>query len=79
MEKYLSELKVKDEGKVKGILGNGVLKKKLLDMGVIPGSYFEVTKQAPLGGPIDVKIKGYHLTLRKAEAENIMVGVDWNE
>lgn len=42
-------------------------------MGVIPGSPVEVVKVAPLGDPIDVRIKGYHLSLRKEEAKDILV------
>ncbi len=75
-EKYLSDLKPKSKGKIKKIEGVGNLKKKLLDMGVIPGSPFEIVKVAPLGDPVDVKIKGYHLSLRKEEAKNIAVDVE---
>jgi len=76
MEKYLSELKAKDKGKIKGISGDGILKRKLLDMGVVPGSFIEIIKLAPLGDPIDLKIKGYHLTLRKEECNFITVEAD---
>ena len=73
MEKYLSELKIRDKGKIKGISGEGILKRKLLDMGVVPGSFVEIIKLAPLGDPINVKIKGYHLSLRKEEGNFITV------
>ncbi len=71
--KYLSDLKPKDKAKVKKINSEMSLKQKLLDMGIIPGSTFEVIKLAPLGDPIDIKIKGYHLSLRKQEAACIIV------
>ncbi|MCB1195916.1 ferrous iron transport protein A [bacterium] len=71
--KYLSELKPKDTGTIKKIEGTGNLKRKLLDMGVIPGSSFEIVKLAPLGDPVEIKIKGYHLSLRKEEANKITV------
>lgn len=71
--KYLSELKPKDKAKIKKISSDLPLKQKLLDMGIIPGSVFEVIKLAPLGDPIDIKIKGYHLSLRKQEAACIIV------
>ncbi|MCD4779532.1 MAG: ferrous iron transport protein A [Candidatus Omnitrophica bacterium] len=73
--KILSELIPGEKGKVKQITGEGTLKRKLLDMGVIPGSDVEVIKVAPLGDPIDIKIKGYHLSLRKEEAKQISIKV----
>ena len=75
MEKILSELKPKESGKVKKVYGDGVLHKRLLDMGVIKGVKIEVVKVAPLGDPLDIKVKGYHLTLRKQEAAQISVEV----
>lgn len=75
MEKILSELKPKESGKVKNIYGEGVLHRRLLDMGIIKGATIEVTKVAPLGDPIDIKVKGYHLSLRKEEAARISVEV----
>lgn len=69
----LGELKPGDSAKVLRISGGGPLKKRLLDMGVIAGTPVEVLKAAPLGDPIDVKLKGYHLTLRKAEAAQIII------
>ncbi|MCK5707488.1 MAG: ferrous iron transport protein A [Candidatus Aureabacteria bacterium] len=71
----LSELEPCSKGIVKRVEGQGNLKRKLLDMGVIPGSSIEVVKLAPLGDPVDVKIKGYHLSLRKEEAIQISVEV----
>ncbi|MFA6358031.1 MAG: FeoA family protein [Candidatus Omnitrophota bacterium] len=71
--KVLSDLKARDKGKVKQITGQGQLKKKLLDMGVIPGNEFEVLRVAPLGDPVEVRIKGYNLSLRKEEARQISV------
>ena len=63
------------KGIVRKVEGQGNLKRKLLDMGVIPGSSIEVAKLAPLGDPVDVKIKGYDLSLRKEEANQISVEV----
>ena len=71
----LSELKPHSKGIVKKVEGQGNLKRKLLDMGIVPGSSIEVVKFAPLGDPIDVKIRGYHLSLRKEEAKQISVEV----
>jgi len=76
MEKILSELKPKESGKVKKIYAEGMLHRRLLDMGIIKGTAIEVTKVAPLGDPIDIKVKGYHLSLRKEEAAQISVEVN---
>ena len=76
MEKNLSELNPKEAGKVKKIYGEGALYKRLLDMGIIKGTTIEVVRVAPLGDPIDIKVKGYHLSLRKEEAAQIFVEVN---
>jgi Fe2+ transport system protein FeoA len=74
--KKISDLKPGNKGRIKKIEGGGPLRRKLLDMGIIPGSPFEIIKLAPLGDPVDVKIKRYHLSLRKAEAATILVEVE---
>jgi ferrous iron transport protein A len=76
MEKNLSELKPKELCRVKRIYGEGALPKRLLDMGIIKGTEIEVIKVAPLGDPIDIKVKGYHLSLRREEAAQICVEVN---
>ena len=47
--------------------------KRLVEMGISRGSVIEVERVAPLGDPIEVKVKGYHLSIRKEEAQNIEV------
>lgn len=74
-EGTLSTLKPGDQGIVKKINAQGSLKQRLLDMGIVAGSTFEVVKLAPLGDPIDIRIKGYHLSLRKEEAKSIIVEI----
>lgn len=71
----LSELKEKEKGRIKAIRGERGLKKRLQDMGIVAGEIVEVVKIAPLGDPIDICVKGYSLSLRKSEAENIEVEV----
>ena len=73
--RYLSDLTPKAKAKVKRIEGEGNLKRKLLDMGILPGVVFEVIKLAPLGDPIEIKVKGYNLSLRKGEARQVSVEV----
>ena len=71
--KPLKELKPKDKGKIVRVGGKGSVHRRLLDMGLVTGAEVEVERVAPLGDPMQVKIKGYHLTLRKEEAANIWV------
>ena len=69
------KLKPKEKGKVVRVGGRGGIHRRLLDMGLVSGTKIEVERVAPLGDPIEEKVKGYHLTLRKEEAENIEVEV----
>jgi Fe2+ transport system protein FeoA len=73
--KPLNQLKPKDTGKIIRVECGGALRRRILDMGVIPGTEVKVERVAPLGNPIEIKIKGYHLSLRKEEAANIYVEV----
>ncbi|MEA2022129.1 MAG: FeoA family protein [Candidatus Caldatribacteriota bacterium] len=73
MLKPLSSLKKNESGLVKRNSTTGELKQKLLDMGIVSNAQVKVLKVAPLGSPIDILIKGYQLTLRKEEAEKILV------
>ena len=74
--KPLRELKTGERGKIVKVGGGGGIHRRLLDMGLVSGSDVEVERVAPLGDPIEVRIKGYHLTLRKEEAANIYVEVE---
>lgn len=71
----LSELKVGQKAKVLSIKTTGALKKRFMDMGVLDGEIVIVEKIAPLGDPVDIVVKNYHLSLRKNEAEKIEVEV----
>lgn len=53
--------------------GQGGLRRRIMDMGITPGTSIVVRKVAPLGDPIEVKVRGYGLSLRKADAEMIEV------
>ncbi len=75
-EKILRELKPGESGKVIKISGSGSVHRRILDMGIVKGSEIEVERVAPLGDPIEIKVKGYHLSLRKEEAANIFIEVD---
>lgn len=69
----LSEAKVGMKLIVHNILGSGAVKRRLMDMGITKKTPLVIRKVAPLGDPIEINIRGYELTLRKQEAELIMV------
>ena len=73
--KLLSELKRGEKGRIVKIGGTGSIRRRLLDMGLVSGSDIEMERVAPLGDPIEIKVKGYNLSLRKEEAATIQVEV----
>lgn len=74
--KKLSEFKKGESGRIAKVGGEGAMRRRLFDMGVTPGADVEMIKKAPLGDPIEVTIRGYQLTLRKAEAACVDVEMD---
>ena len=69
----LKDLKPGEEGIVISIGEKGVIRRRLMDMGVTPGVKVKVVKVAPLGDPIEILIRGYALSLRKSEANGIEI------
>lgn len=69
----LREIKVGKTVKVVKLCGEGPLKRRIMDMGITKGVEIYVRKLAPLGDPIEIRVRGYELTLRKADAEMIEV------
>ena len=69
----LKDLKPGQRAKIIKIRGGGETNRRIAAMGMTPGSLVEVERVAPLGDPIDVKVKGYHLSLRKDDAESLEV------
>ena len=70
----MNTLAVGDHGKVTGFDKTGkAYRKRLLAMGLTPGTEFIVTRFAPLGDPVEIKIRGFSLTLRKNEAEVLII------
>ncbi len=69
----LKDVAVGQKAVVKKLTGEGALKRRIMDMGVTKGIEIFVRKVAPLGDPIEVTVRGYELSLRKGEAENIVV------
>jgi len=69
----LSELKPGNRAKIVRLKSSDFLKRRLMDMGLVPGEVVYVEKVAPLGDPIEIVVKNYHLSLRKNEAEIIEI------
>ena len=69
----LKETKIGQTVRVTKIGGQGAVKRRIMDMGITKGIEVYVRKVAPLGDPIEVTVRGYELSLRKADAENIEV------
>lgn len=71
--KTLRQTKVGQDAKVVKLHGEGAVKRRIMDMGITKGVSVHVRKVAPLGDPIEVTVRGYELSLRKADAEMIEI------
>lgn len=71
LKKKLSEFRIGERGVVIKVLGAGLVRRRLFDMGLTPGAEVVLKKKAPLGDPIEIWLRGYDLSLRKTEAECI--------
>lgn len=69
----LNELPIGQKAVIDSIQGNGSLRHRLLEMGLLKKTPVEIIRFAPMGDPIDIKVRGYHLSLRIHEAEAILV------
>jgi len=69
----LKQIKPGQTARVLSIKGEGPVKRRIMEMGVTKGVEIHVCKVAPLGDPLEVSVRGYNLSLRKADAENIEV------
>ena len=73
MEIPLSELKPGEKGVISKVVGDREVRRRLLDMGLTRGTEITVVRRAPLGDPVEFLLKGYNLSLRKRESENVYV------
>ena len=73
MTKLLSDFTVGERGTIVKVSGEGRIRRRLFDMGITPQADVVMRKKAPLGDPIEVTVRGYELTLRKAEAACVEV------
>ncbi len=69
----LANLPVGTSAKVVSVSGNNAVTKRLMEMGVVPGVSVRVVKSAPFGDPIEIRVRGYSLAMRKSEADTIEV------
>ena len=72
----LSELKKGESAVISSVGGEGALRCRLLDMGLIPKTKVTLQKVAPMGDPIEIRLRDYELTLRKEEADKIEVNTE---
>ncbi|SFG37714.1 ferrous iron transport protein A [Lachnospiraceae bacterium C7] len=71
--KTLKDVRIGETVKVIKLTGEGPIKRRIMDMGITKGTEVYVRKVAPLGDPIEVTIRGYELSVRKADAEMVQV------
>jgi ferrous iron transport protein A len=71
--KPLSELVPEEQGRIITVGGKGDIRRRLFDMGIVSGALVDVERVAPLGDPVQIRVKGYDLALRKEEAQKIKV------
>lgn len=69
----LTDLPIGEKAKVLSVNGNNQITKRLMEMGVVPGASVRVIKSAPFGDPLEIRVRGYHLAMRKSEASRIEV------
>ena len=69
----LKDVRIGDTVKVKKLTGEGAVKRRIMDMGITKGVTIKVIKVAPLGDPMEITVRGYELSVRKADAEMIIV------
>ena len=73
-DRTLRDVAIGDTATVRRLTGEGALKRHIMDMGITKGTSVFVRKVAPLGDPIEVTVRGYEMSLRKSEAESILIG-----
>ena len=71
--KTLKEVRIGESAVIRKLHGEGALKRRIMDMGLTKGTLVYVRKVAPLGDPMELTVRGYELSVRKSDAENIEV------
>ena len=75
-EKRLSDLRPGERGRVTRIDGQGAAQRRMLGMGIVRGEEVEIVRNAPLGDPLELQLKGYSLTLRREEAKKVWLELE---
>jgi len=75
--KSLKEAQVGENLKIAKVKGEGPTKRRIMDMGITKGTDVFVRKVAPLGDPIQISLRGFELTIRRNDAQNILVEEAW--
>lgn len=73
MEATLNHLKPGERGIVTKVTGEGAVRRRLFDLGITPGAAIYYRKTAPFGDPIEITVRGYELSLRKTEAQAVII------
>lgn len=69
----IDDLKINQQGTISAVGGEGALRLRFLDMGLIPGTCVKLQKVAPMGDPIQIQVRGYELTIRREDARKIVL------
>ena len=77
--KTLKDLKVGESAKVVKLHGQGAVRRRIMDMGITKGTDVKLRKVAPLGDPMELTVRGYELSLRKADAQMIEIEQPYNQ
>lgn len=75
MTKTVDKLRIGEKGVVKALGSSGAVRRHIIDMGITPGAIIIMRKTAPMGDPIEINVRGYELSIRKSEAQDITVEV----
>jgi ferrous iron transport protein A len=71
--KTLDQLALGQHARVRAVTGHGPMSVRLLEMGFVPGVEVALVKRAPLGDPLELRLRGYHVSLRRAEARRVEI------
>lgn len=69
----LTNIPIGQSARVLAVNGNSPITKRLMEMGVVPGVFVRVVKSAPFGDPLEIRVRGYNLAMRRSEAQTIEV------
>jgi len=72
----LDELQIGARARVRNVTGRGSMAVRLLEMGFVPGVEVALVKRAPLGDPLELRLRGFHVSLRRAEAKSIEIDAE---